>query len=76
MNGWDEGEDSFISAILIAIALRCIEHKANADSHKIKVSWKDFKDFCIENKKSILEYKGDYDACGLFFGKYDFLLDK
>lgn len=71
----DHGNDPFIWAIITAIDFRCVSDKVYARQHGIKITWDEFKNFCIKHKKRILDYTGDFGWLGLLCGAYNFLME-
>ena len=69
------GDDEFGWAILIVIGFDCIKIKEYAEYHDIKISYRDFRKFCIENKKQIISNNGECDILSIFTGDYSFLIN-
>lgn len=73
----EQGDDLFIWAILVVIDFQCVEIEDYRKYHEIKISYEDFKKFCIEHRKEILEYNGEPPSyLGLFCGAFNFLMEE
>ena len=73
-DGWDYGDDPFSNCIFIVIGFQCVEVEFYRKQHNITVPYKDFIDFCKENKTLLRNANGDIDHLTLLCGGYDFLL--